>query len=751
MTTAIRSATRPEPQQLAGKLTRLFVPRDPRDFDDIKGGFIAGQLEDAAGKKHSICGFAHSLPPVDSELELSGKFSTHPQYGEQFKFGTIGVTRPSTIDGAVRFLCTLPGIGPVRAREIVDDLGPEAPQIIFDEPGRLATIRGIGKHAAAAAQKIAANVHRFESDRQLCNLGFGPGTREAIVAKFGRALTTILATNPYRLVVVPRVSFTAVDNAVMRAGQFPAHSPFRAAAAIVQALRDTATDIGDTWLAVDDLNDRLDKLKLAHPIPAEARAEGRALAVRHGDVQWIEGDTGLALTDLIEAEKRCAARLLEIAKTKTQPPQDWQARLSQASRDMLTVEQMEGVGNAIAGGVSVLTGGPGTGKTTATRAIIEAFRGEPTIILSPTGKAAKHAAEVTGHDASTIHRFAGAHAINDDGSQKSPPPRNIIIDESSMLSVDVLDMLLATLTRRDHRIVVIGDIDQLPSIGAGAILADCISSAAFPIVRLIAIHRQAAKSSIIANAHRINHGEMPLLAPAGKDDWLNLTAGAEEETESFAARIVHKFLAAAKHYGLDIRRDMQLLAPIRRGPIGVDALNERIRNAVNPPSEDRRELKWPGGQSRFREGDKVICIKNSYPLGVVNGDVGTVAAIRFFGEASGPDGRKLPEAVTVALDDGRNVTFSGEDISMLQQAWALTIHKSQGSEYKLVFVVVHHSNYFMLSRALVYTAVTRASERVVICGTGKGMGMAVSKNTSKLRATRLAHFLRTSATGAPAK
>lgn len=760
------SALQPGQERIEGRLARLIFPRDPRDFDEAKGGWVLLSVERGNDKNNSInaCGYTAVLPPIDSDLRLVGRWKDNPKYGRQFEFASLEMVLPSTRAGAERFLQTLHNIGPVRARAIVEALGDNAAQLILENPAVLE--EHIGKRAVAAVESLRDKSATMATERQLCDLGFGPTTRKNILEHFGDRLPDILARNPYRLVEVDRVSFHAVDNALMALQRFPAHSPFRAAAATIQVLRDAATD-GHTWLPVAEINARLDALKLAIPVPRDARSAGLAQAVATTAVVRVNGDQGAALTSLARAAELCAERLLAILKPAPDEKVDFD--VSHVPVDLLaalTPEQRAPLDLLPTSGVIVITGGPGTGKTFTERALIPFLGRHRTLILAPTGKAARRANEVTGHPAMTIHRFAAGAwqevpelECENDQSSRDPegnpvprPPRCLIVDEVSMVSIDVLAMLLGQLSRADHRLILIGDVDQLPSVGPGAVLRDLLASGIAPSIRLTKIHRQAAESTIIANAHRINRGEPISLAyKSERGDWYNLLHDERtgETAEQFAARVVARVVDAARHFDLDPVRDIAVLAPMRKGALGVERLNAQLRQALNPPAHGKRELPDRENRTGFRVGDKVLVTANTYDLGVVNGDVGRVQSVHAYDKnVRDAEGKIKPESVTVAFDDGRVVEFTGDNLFRLVQAWAMTIHKSQGSEYRMVFVVCARQHMIMLTRSLLYTAVTRASERVVLCGDQASVAIAIRKATANTRATLLDGLLRRKAAAA---
>lgn len=726
---------KPATVELTGTLTRIRVPRDQRDFR--AGGFMVLEITDENGKTHLAAGATGALPQLESRVTLSGEWKRHPQYGEQFKFTAMQFAPPSTKAGALRWLQNLKHVGPVKAQEILDRLGDGAPTQLLENPDLIKEFIS-DKRSHEALNLMAEQRDFLEVDRQLCDFGFGDGQRRNIIDFFKpQVLRQVLSRDPYQLVRVPRISFRMVDDGLMEQARFPPESPFRAAAAIIQVLNDAADNDGHTWLTRPQIDEALNKLRLKVGIPTDGRAEGVGYAIEKHMAVRVNGDDGLALFDMDAMEAYCAKRLMEIAKAPPLP----EGSLSELPADIaasLTDEQAAGARSPINHGITVITGGPGTGKTFLEKAILRLCERVKKIILAPTGKAAKRASDVTGHEALTIHRFA----LQAEEMEESELPTLVIIDEVSMQSIEVLFMLLRVLTRHDHHIVFIGDVDQLPAVGAGQVLHDLILSGAVPVTRLTKIHRQALDSAIITNAHRINRGEGVALSDSPNQDWLCRLQPQDMPDGDYAKSIVDWAHAGVNHWGLDPINDLMVLCPMKRGALGVNNLNYLLRERFNPVFDpEEPQIKTRDGDSLFRRGDKVLCTSNNPRLGVVNGDVGVVTHVRPWARSPEPGKDPLPDMVKVAFDDGRRVEFAGEHLYMLTQAWCMTIHKSQGSESRVVFLVVHKSHHIMLYRSLLYTAVTRASERVVICGTGGAVMQAIKNDKPQTRQSRLASMI----------
>lgn len=740
-----------------------------------KGNWFAGLLTcSETGERVSFCGASPLMPPIGSELAITGKWEDRGQWGMQLKAERISYSTPTTREGALRVLKTLPGIGEARARALIDQLGADTViRKLLDNPEQLEHVPGIGKKGAEAIQHLKEQRELFEVEAELSNLGLGPRTSANAIEHFGgiEATAAVLQTNPYRLVEVDRVSFRRVDEYLLKTQRFPADSPFRAAAAIIEALNEAASSDGHTWVPRSQIGDALDRLKLGVPIPAGVVETALESSVKKGALVLVhagEGDgaeEGYTTPSMDRAERYIAAYFERLLDAPALPvkgevdPKTW---------EWLTEEQRAAVEFISTGNLLVLTGGPGVGKSATTSAILDVLGRDKTLIAAPTGKAAKRASELTGAEATTIHRLAGrleklAIAIRDEGASHGLWPRAVIIDEASMVSCEIASLLLSALDPRDLgmplvRIVLVGDVDQLPPIGPGAVLRDCIATPRVPSVRLTKIHRQAEGSAIVTNAHRIIGGEYPVEPQAkglgGYKDWyqINVEKG---ENDLLAAKVIELHKRARSVFGID-ERDIMVLSPQRAGAVGINALNAALREVVNPPSDDPTEpvVTMPfhdrgaakgSEKPTLRRGDRVLVTKNDYNLGVVNGDLGLVEEVIPSSGQRGADGKVIEDCVAVSIDgeDCAPVLFRGDNVAMLRHAYCLSVHKSQGSQARAVIVVVTSSHYRMLSRRLVYTAVTRAKELLILAGDRSGLGMALKGTNEGARRTRLAHLLET--------
>jgi exodeoxyribonuclease V alpha subunit len=759
MSSAIAAAT--DPVTITGEFQRVVLE---------KGAWFVGRmLDNETGEVVAFSGTLAILPPIGSELAITGVWQDRGQYGMQLKAERITYSTPTTREGALRVLKTLPGIGASRAQYLVDTMGADAViRRLLEDPDQLASVPGIGKQGAAAVAALREQRDMFEVEAQLSELGLGSRTRARAIEHFGGIDQTreVLASNPYRLVEVDRVSFHAIDDHLLKIQRFAPDSPFRATAAIVEALKDQG-EKGHTWVPRSQIGPALDSLQLGNPVPTGVIETALESAVRRDMIRLVHGtdagaEAGYAAKHLDRAESIVAeyfSRLLDASPLPTSGEVDAQ------TCGWLTEEQRRAVELISTGNLLVLTGGPGTGKTHTTKAILDVLGRNRTMIVAPTGKAAKRASELTGADGETIHRLAYRllNAIEQGEATPDMWPRNIIIDEASMLSVDVAAMLLSALDPGDVsfplvRIVLVGDVDQLPPIGPGAVLRDCLATLRVPCVRLTKIHRQAEGSAIVTNAHRIIHGEKPEepIGPTRKD-WYQVYAE-NGDNDRIASAVVSLHARAQTVFGIDAR-EIMVLSPQRAGPVGINALNDRLRAVLNPPSDDPTEpivtMPFrPRGASKdapkttLRRGDRVLVTANNYNLGVVNGDLGVIADVIPGGGKRDEKGKLVDDQVVVSIDGGPEpVTFRGDDIWTLAHAYCMSTHKAQGSESRAVITVVSSSHYRMLSRRHLYTTVTRARELLVLVCDAKGLGMALKDKNEETRRSRLTGLLASRASG----
>jgi exodeoxyribonuclease V alpha subunit len=667
------------------------------------------------------------------ELRLTGRWIQHPRFGEQFEVDSYAQIAPSTLEGIRRFLGTgrIRGVGPTMAGRIVDAFGLETLEIMDHEPQRLLEVRGIGP---ATLDKVRSSWKKHRGIQQimvfLTGHGIAPGVAVKAYGKYGAAAVEVVREDPYRLAEeVIGVGFRTADRIARRIGVAP-DAPERLRAGLLFALTEASVD-GHVFLPRSTLIEsaagllEVDAIALTRPFE-DLRQRGQVVTVpRPGD------DPAVFEPRLAAAESTVAGDLADLLQHQPTTGRlderraiDWYQR--QASIE-LSRRQRQALGAAINGSVVVVTGGPGTGKTTLVRGLTRIFGAKERVVLlaAPTGRAAKRLAQATGVEARTIHRLLEYNPRDNAFARCRERPLEtdmVVIDEVSMLDVDLAANLLEAIPP-GCRLVLVGDADQLPSVGPGNVLGDLISSGIVPFVRLDRIFRQAERSRIVVNAHRINAGTMPI--SDGNDassDFFFVARDDPAEAADLAIDFASRRIP--KHYGLDPVDDIQVLTPMHRGELGVKRLNQRLQEKLTPPGP---EMAY--GMKRFRLGDKVMQVRNNYELEIFNGDIGRVEQLD-----------EESDSMVVRFD-GRPVPIPHEDLDDIVPAYACTIHKSQGSEYPAVVIVLHHQHHVMLQRNLLYTAVTRGRGLVVIVGSRRALGRAVSNAAQRRRFTLLGERL----------
>jgi len=708
----------------------------------------------------TVVGNLPELSPGE-HVRLSGAWANHPKHGQQFQVEYCEQTLPASAAGIRRYLGSglVKGIGPRLAERIVAKFGAETLEVIEHHPERLHQVPDIGpKRSALIAraweeQKQVKQIMLFlHSHAVSTNLAI------KIYKQYGEQALQVVQSDPYRLARdIYGVGFKTADRLAQALG-LPADHPARLEAGVVYALNEM-TDEGHVYAprpllvehsaallgvgpdlilpAIERLGQaqRVREQVLPFDTPPAATQQSAAL----GEAQAVYGQPAVYLAALFASETSVAERLRALAGA--------QPRLAGASLPAEAVElpfdlshdQQAAVHTALAHPLSVLTGGPGTGKTTCLQALIAALeapsraRRRPAYALaSPTGRAAKRLSEATGRPASTIHRLLG-FSPGEGFKHNAEQPLEIdllVVDEASMLDLVLANHLLKALRPGTH-LLLVGDVDQLPSVGAGDVLRDVIASGIAPVTRLSAIFRQAAGSGIITNAHRINHGQMPLFVPAPQGqapgDFFLFPAESPEEAAQWVQAVTCQRIP--EKFGLHPREDIQVLAPMYRGPVGVQALNERLQAALNPAAPLKPEKRLYG--QTFRQGDKVMQVQNNYDKDVYNGDIGFVA-----------DFDPIDQQLVVTFD-GRRVGYDWSEADQLTLAYAVTVHKAQGSEFPAVVLPLVTAHYMMLQRNLLYTAITRARQLCVLVGSRGAIGMAVRNNKVAQRFTALDWRLRT--------
>jgi exodeoxyribonuclease V alpha subunit len=676
---------------------------------------------------------------IGETLALEGRWVDHPDHGRQFEVEQFRSILPSTIEGIRRYLGSglIKGIGPATAQRIVDTFGAETLDIIEREPQRLREIPKLGE------KKIALIVAAWHEQQQiktimqfLQELSIPPGLAVRIYKHYGDQALSTVRSSPYRLAdEVFGIGFPTADR-IARALGIPPDAPQRLAAGLRFALSEATSD-GHCFLPWEDLIGAA-----AHLLEANEQELSLALTescrVQEVHLETVGEQRRVYLRPFFFAEQGVAARILELMRAPSQIKSFYQAanwprvfaHLAEKRGVTLSERQQEAVVMALTNKVSILTGGPGTGKTTCLRTVITALdaRGIPYLLASPTGRAAKRLSEATGAEAQTIHRlleYTPAAGGSFRRSLENPLAAEVVVvDEASMLDILLAHHLLKAIPAHAH-LLLVGDADQLPSVGPGRVLRDLLDSMAVPSVHLDAIFRQAEGSGIIHNAHLINQGEIPILQQMS--DFFLFPQPEAEACALLAVELVAERIP--RRFGLDPRRDIQVLAPSHRGPAGVQSLNAALQAALNPADPHKHERRV--GQGVLRVGDRVMQQRNNYDLDVYNGDVGEVLAINL-----------IEQTLTVRYDGTRLVAYDFNQLDELTLAYAISIHKSQGTEYPCVVVPLVMQHYALLQRNLIYTAVTRAKQLVVLVGDRRALATAVQRQEVATRNTGLVERLR---------
>lgn len=681
-------------------------------------GYAVLEVQDAdSGEGFALVGPVAHLS-AGERAEVSGDWQTHSRYGRQLKARGALPLDPADREGQIAYLTTLRHIGPARAERLVDEHGEGVLGAIAADPAAaFGSLRGVSAEQAAVA---AESWHASRAIRDL-HVQLAPHGLAHLAApihtRFGERSMTILHEDPYQLTEVAGVGFARADKIAL-AADVPPESDRRAQAAAVFALSE-AEQQGNTYLPVDELNRRTAKLIGLQPDP-EVPAQAWGLLL----------DEGRAYRELTHASEIAVAETLAARAAATayldhdpgeSPPEDVEEEMR------LTDEQWAAVRGAFAARISVLTGGPGVGKTACTRAIVaEAERAGVSIALcAPTGRAARRLEEATGHEAQTIHRMLEWMPGREPGFRPGHPlPAELaIVDEASMLNLRLIEVLLGGLAESTH-VVFVGDADQLPPIGAGKPFEDLIASGIAPVVRLTQIFRQAARSMITTAAHEINRGRPPHLQPQGDQDhdfFFIDRANPERALDTVVEVVAER---APSSFGVDPIREVQVLAPMYRGAVGIDALNERLQARLNPDGK-------AAVSERFRIGDRLIQTRNSHELGLMNGSI-------VFLRADDP----AEESIVVDTDEGGSLTIPYGETATLRLAYAISVHKAQGCEVPVVVGVCHRSHARMLTRPLLYTAITRARSSCVLIGDPAALEMAIRRDDSGSRHSALAERLR---------
>ncbi len=720
----------PPEESLDGSLERFVFRNEETGFTVARFAVQPLQIVTVVGE---MVGVQEGLP-----LRLRGHWVEDKKFGRQFRIATYQLHAPETLIGIERFLASgiIPGIGPELARRMVEHFKADTLEVIDRAPQRLVEVSGIGSGRAA---KIAA---AFAAQREVQDVmvflrghGVSAAFAARIVKRYGKDAINVVRANPYRLATeVWGIGFRSADAIAEKLG-IARDAPSRLEAGVLHAL-ETSSEDGHLFLPDDELIAAAADLlgvALDRIAPRLAALEQSGHVIR--ELLGARGSCAM-LPWAYEAEASAASLLAALVRTPARGLSlDVHAAIhafEAVTSVSLAAQQRRAVEAALVDKCTVITGGPGVGKTTIVKAIVHLAKlvHRKVALAAPTGRAAKRLGEATVMEAMTIHRLlefqpqVGGFQRNRDNPLDADL---IVVDEASMVDAKLFASLLAAI-RPMAQLVLVGDIDQLPSVGAGAVLGDVIASEAATVIRLTEIFRQAQASKIVVSAHAINHGEVPELDAPGSGGTTDFYFISREDPEAARATIVE--LVAERipsRFGFDPVTEVQVLAPMHRGELGTAALNKALQERLNPAGGGSELIR---GERTYRRGDKVMQLRNDYDKSVFNGDIGVIAAI---------DGS---EATLGVEYDGRLASYERNELDQLAHAYAVSIHKSQGSEYPAVVIPLASQHYMMLQRSLLYTAVTRGKKLVVIVGSRRAIATAVRNADARQRYTWLAERVR---------
>ena len=714
-------------------------------FQNENNGYTVCEMESSDGEYLTLVGITPFLAEGES-IKALGRWELHASFGRQFKVEYYEKQMPASASAILKYLSSgaIKGIGPILASRIVERFGEETFEIIEHNPEWLADIEGI---TVKKAKKIGEQFRASFGVRSVmmhCRDYFGPATAVKVYQKWGGSALDIIEQNPYALCdAALGISFETADRMAADRGGTP-DAPKRVEAGLIYFLKEQASRNGHTFLPAEKLTEAAARFL---SVSEEAILTGCETLLQEGrlvEVTYHERRV-LYLKEYFEAERYIAAKLdslhRQCPRTSLRDADRFVTQLEAEMDITYAKRQREAIVSVLDGGVTVLTGGPGTGKTTVIRAVLAVFSrmGLTSALAAPTGRAAKRMSEATSKEAKTIHRLLemeyadGAEPVFRRTEYDLLDEDVIIIDEASMVDTLLFCSLLKAI-KPGARLLLIGDADQLPSVGAGQVLLDVMESGVFPSVRLTEIFRQSEKSLIVKNAHAINRGEYPNLKEKDGDFFFlsRGSAGAIAETvaELCATRL-------PKRYGPAFAEGIQVITPTHRGEAGTENLNALLQRVLNPASPDKREHKLR--ERVFRVGDKVMQTKNNYDIawerngvegvGIFNGDIGVITAIS-----------QQEESVEILFDDRRAV-YDFSQVAELELAYAITVHKSQGSEYPVVLLPLSDGNERLATRNLLYTAVTRAKDMVIVIGREETLGRMVDNDRQVRRYTGLSMLL----------
>jgi len=706
-------------------------------FTSEETGYTIAKIK-VPGRRELVTIIGDIVNPTPGEIiKMRGEWGHHPKYGEQFKVVFAQTAIPASVYGIEKYLGSglIKGIGPVMARRIVKMFKEKTLEVIENEFEKLAEVEGIGQKRIAMIQKAWEDQKEIRAVMIfLQSHGVSSGYAAKIYKQYGNAAVQVAQENPYRLATdIFGIGFLTADKIAEKMG-FAKDSALRAEAGIRYVLQEL-TDEGHVYYPEEPL---IDKCREMLGIDREIVARAMAILaadkqivmeeIKYGPAEFLGNSKAVYLAGYHSAEVNLAARLKAIGNAPQGIRKIDSTKVIQWAQEKLSIilaeKQREAVQRAAENKVMVITGGPGTGKTTIINAVLRIFSAIKTRIMlaAPTGRAAKRMSEATGHEAKTIHRMLECNLRKGGFQKNEDDPLDcdlLIVDEASMIDTLLMHHLLKAIPV-SATFILVGDVNQLPSVGAGNVLKDIIDSGIFPVVRLHEIFRQAQESSIIVNAHKINDGIVPNLRPHPDklDDFYFIEQEDPEKALAVIINLVRQRIP--QRFGFDATDEIQVLTPMHRGTVGAGNLNSELQKSLNPGEDGVLR-----SGRLFRIHDKVMQIVNNYDKEVYNGDIGRIAAID-------DEARE----VRVTIED-RDIMYDYSDLDELVHAYAISIHKSQGSEYPAVVIPLLTQHYVLLQRNLLYTGVTRGKKLVVIVGTKKALAIAVKNNKTEQRFTLL--------------
>lgn len=713
-------------------------------FNNVENGYAVIDM-DVDGELVTAVGIFPSVTEGEF-LSLSGEMKNNPRFGEQFVVENVEYSPPTDIESIIKYLSSglFYGIGEVKATSIANKFGAHTMDIIQNNPERLSEVKGISTKAAGdISASYKENIRVKDTIIFLQEYGISMKTAFKIFKVYGENTKTVILNNPYQLVEdVDGIGFYTADEIAKKIG-IESDSVFRIKAAVIYLLNEAAAKGGNTYLSEDYLKSELIRITEVSDLEKIDNAFDE-LILQNQIIMEDDGEkTEVMLRLNYYLEKNIAQRLVMLVEDSAETDIDINAEISHFERlnsILLHDNQKKAIEKTVKSRGSVITGGPGTGKTTIIKCLIEIYkkRGLSIELCAPTGRAAKRMSEATGEDAKTIHRLLGVdfkdQRLSFMYNDKNPLESDIIIvDEISMADIYIFHSLVKAL-KRGAKLVLVGDKDQLPSVGAGNVLSDIIASGIFEVSHLTEIYRQAKESLIIVNAHKINNGEMPIIDKGDGDFFFEQKSDSKDIAQTVCSLITKRLPAYLKISP----KEIQVMAPIKKGEAGTINLNKILQDKLNPEGKSLTV-----GDSVFRVGDKVMQISNNYQIewkkmhllyeesgkGVFNGDIGHVADIA---------GNEL----TVEFEDGKTVKYDSGNFDELMLAYAISIHKSQGSEFNVCVIAITPGSYKIMTRNLLYTAVTRAKKVAVIVGDSKVLYKMVKNDYLEKRYSNLLKFLR---------